>query len=156
LASAAPPARSASFVPPWGASGSGAEIRFITPHGGHGGIGYALSLVQPYVQQAPYGGPPALQLRAEAAGADLFDVPGGARAVGRLSAPLRLLIQETEALRMEPSHPSYGEHCDLLNLLSGQPPGSQCRGVLWGIWAKTTIANGLTGWVLVQVGPEGA
>jgi hypothetical protein len=154
LVGISPAGRSRSFVPPWGDIGT--EIRFITPHGGHGGLGNARSLVQPYVEQAPYGGPPALQLSAAAAGAAFFNAPGGSQVVGRLPASSRITVQQAEALRLEPGQAGYEEHCQLLLRLTGQQAGIECRGALWGTWARTTLAGGQEGWMLVQVSPEGA
>jgi hypothetical protein len=152
LARISPPERSASFVPPWGEIGT--EIRFITPHGGHGGIGFGVSLVQPYVETAPYSiGPPALQLKPEAVGARFRDAAGGGQVIGSLSDTARLTVHETSVLRLEPGQPGYSEQCDLMQLLTEQPPG-QCFGALFGIWARAT-AGELTGWVLVEVRPEG-
>jgi hypothetical protein len=149
---AMPPGRTASFVPPWGVTGS--EMRFITPHGGHGGIGYRRSLVQPRVEQPPYDESPALQLREEATGAELLDQPGTGNVVGNLSGP-RVVAQEVAEVRLEPSNEAHGRHCDLLNLLTAQAPGTDCRGVLWGVWARVITDAGQDAWLLLEVSPEG-
>jgi hypothetical protein len=152
IAAMAPAGGSRSFTAPWGDIGS--EMRFITPHGGHGGLGYTRSLVLPHVEHAPYGGPPALQLSPAAGGARLLNQPAGPLTVGTLAGS-RIAVRETRALRLEPSQPGYAEHCALLLRLTGQPPG-ECRGALWGTWALTTGAGLREGWLLVEVGPEGA
>jgi hypothetical protein len=143
ITSVSPPGRSRSFVPPWGESSD--EIRFLSPHGGHGGIGYALTLVEPYVEQAPYAGPPLLQLSESASMLSAFDEPGGA-VTGRLPS-LRVEVLETRALRLEPSQPGYEAHCGLWRQLTLT---DECHGVIWGTWAR--IAEG---WIIVEVHPDG-
>jgi hypothetical protein len=154
LAVAAPPGRARSFVPPWGLVDD--EMRFITPHGGHGGLGYRLSLLQPYVEQPPYNGPALLQLKREAWGAELLLTPATGPVVGTVEASRRFAAQDVRSLRLEPGLPGYERHCALLNLLSQAPSGSECRGALWGIWVQVQTPGSPDGWLLLHVNPEGA
>jgi hypothetical protein len=106
------------------------------------------------VEQAPFAGPPALQLRPEAAGAPIHERPGGGQVVGRL-ADTRIGVRETLALRLEPTQPGYQEHCRLFLQLGQQAAADGCQGVLWGAWARAATSAGQDGWVLLQVNPEG-
>jgi hypothetical protein len=122
-------------------------MRFIVPHGGHGGIGFALTLVEPYVESPPYTDPPPLLLKADAIGAPIFDAPGGQQ-VGELESQ-QLVVEEASRLRQGAGEPAYELYCGLWAQLSGDT-GFECSFALVGMWAR--IADG---WVLVQVSPEG-
>ncbi|MBE0608666.1 MAG: hypothetical protein IH609_04755 [Dehalococcoidia bacterium] len=144
-----------SFIPPWGLTGS--EIRFIVPHGGHGGIGFARSLVEPRVDQPPYQNALSLSLASSAVGMALLDSPPNGSAVGTLGTDVVTVLQ-TQRVRLESSSPGYERYCNLLIELG---PGFErgCSGFpLWGQWAQVIPAGGEIGeqgWLLIAVNPEG-
>lgn len=137
-----------SFIPPWSLTGS--EIRFIVPHGGHGGIGFARSLVKPRVDRPPYLSPGSLTLASSAVGMELLDSPAGGSVVGTLGTDA-VTVLATQRIRLESNSPGYERYCDLLNAL-GSGFESGCSGFpLWGQWAQV----GQQGWLLIMVHPEG-
>lgn len=142
-----------SFYPPWGLNGS--EIRFVTPHLGHGGLGFTRSLVEPRIEQAPYpSGPIALTLSESAIGMDLLDAPVTGSSVGTLAGPA-VVVTEIDRLRLEPGQDGYDLHCDLLNSLTDS---GECNGPLWGQWAYVVPPldqPASPGWMLIAVNPEG-
>ena len=91
-----------------------------------------------------------MQLKAEAIGRKVFDAPAGTQLEGSLTTRW-LEVRETRALRLEPSQDGFTEHCDLMHRLTNAAPDAGCGAVLWGVWAQID-----TGWILVQVNPEGA
>ena len=152
---AATTASAQSFRPPWGLIGS--EIRFLVPHGGHGGIGFALSLVTARVDQPPYLGPINLSLSTEAVGSELLAEPGDGGVFGMLSTPI-VTVLETRSIRLESNAPGYQRHCDLMIALA--PGGAQgCNNLaLWGQWALVTEQGNLAGqpaWLLIAVRADG-
>jgi hypothetical protein len=146
---------------PWGDGGG--EVRILVPHGGHGGPGLAASIVEPYVEQAPFGEETPLQLSESAVAAgqvDLYDEPAGT-VIGEVAAPYPVLVHEL-ALRCSGQSLSDPRRCpivdssvqaDFLALILGTrlenlPP-------LTGIWARVTTADGREGWLLLEVQAQG-
>ncbi|HMO95470.1 MAG TPA: hypothetical protein PKD27_05065, partial [Tepidiformaceae bacterium] len=144
-----------SFIPPWGLTGS--EIRFIVPHGGHGGFGFVRSLVPPRIDQRPFPVPVSLTLASSAVGMDLLGAPPDGPVVGTLATDT-VTVLATQRLRVESNSPGYATYCDLLIALG---PGfeSGCSGFpLWGQWAQVIPEGaemGQQGWLLIAVHPEG-
>jgi hypothetical protein len=151
------------LVDAWGERGD--ELRVLTPHGGHGGPGLEISLVEPYVEQPPFDGQSALQLSALAVAyglVNLYAEPGGA-AVGVVASPYRVTVHEV-LMRCTGDFERYGDvqdcppldtpaHRDFVALLTGTPVGEGT--LLAGQWARVTTSDGREGWMLLQVNGVG-
>lgn len=143
---------------PWGEDGN--EVRLRVPHGGHGGPGLTASIVEPHVDEPPYGDL-YLQLSDEAAAAGLTglrDEPGGA-IVGQVEAPYQLRVEET-VRRCSGDFETYGNvgNCSTLNTTSHEDfvtlttdLAVQEGRLLAGLWARVTTTTGQQGWILLQV-----
>jgi hypothetical protein len=149
------------FTDPWGDGGD--EVRILVPHGGHGGPGRVASIVEPYVEQAPYDEQtPSLQLGEVAVAfglVDLYDEPAG-MVIGQVAAPYRVTVHEV-ALRCSNDSPSALSDCPIIdsNLQAAfyaLVSGSETPDVpLTGRWARVTTPDGQEGWLLVEVAVQG-
>ena len=148
------------FADPWGDNGD--EVRILIPHGGHGGPGSVATIIEPYVEQAPYAGEPPLQLSEVAVAfglLDLYDEPAGA-VIGQVAAPYRVIVHEVVLRCSGDSRPDSQEcpiidpslHAGFLALVSGVEVRES---PLTGHWARVTTADGQEGWLLLQVNPQG-
>jgi hypothetical protein len=146
---------------PWGDSGG--EVRILTPHGGHGGPGFAVTIIEPYVQQPPFGEETPLQIREEAVTAgllDLYDEPAGT-VIGQVTTPYRVVVEEVvqRCSGQGFSDPAAcplvdaGFHTDFIASLTDADPG--LNGGLTGHWARVVTPDGREGWLLVQVNAQG-
>ena len=150
------------FADPWGDSGD--EVRILVPHGGHGGPGLAVSIVEPYVEQPPYAqAAPPLQLSEVAVAyglLDLYDEPAG-NVIGQVAAPHRVTVHEV-ALRCSGDSRAGSSECPLIAspvqstflALAGATGVSQ-DAPLTGLWARVTTPDGQAGWLLLQVQVQG-
>jgi hypothetical protein len=150
------PASTRSFVPPWGDTGE--EIRFLTPHLGHGGPQAEFTIVRPYVDTSPQGGPPEVQLEDRSSLMELRDAPAG-ELVAMLWGPQSVMVHETRAIcsarEDDLSYPGCTpEVYDIQVAFITRQSLTGEEFVPWapvlGTWARVTTGDGLSGWILVD------
>lgn len=147
------------YMDPWGASGD--EVRILVPRGGHGGPGFVASIVEPYVEEAPFVGEPELQLSDAGVAKGLVNLsaePGGA-VVGQVGPPYRLRVKEVTR-RCSGDFEIYDdvEDCPPLDSTANEDFVASITGeavtegrLLAGTWARVTTAAGREGWMLLEV-----
>ena len=150
------------FVDGWGDTGD--EVRILIPHGGHGGPPATATIVEPYVEEAPYDAEPQLQLSdvAVAFGLfDLYDEPGGDTVVGQVAAPYRVTVEEV-ANRCSGDGYSDPQQCPLTDSRAPHEFMALVLGFeiapeapLTSYWARVTTPDGQQGWLLLQANYQG-
>ncbi len=150
------------FVDPWGDRGD--ELRMLIPHGGHDGPPAVATIVQPYVEEAPYGGEPQLQINDVGVAfglLQLYETPGSDTVVGQVASPYRVTVQEV-AWRCSGStsvDPSQCQHIDsnaphdFMALVLGAQIGPDAP--VSSYWARVTTSDGQEGWLLLQANVQG-
>jgi len=146
------------LVNPWGETGD--EIRLYIPRGGHGGPGLTASIVEPYVEEPPYGDLQ-LQLSDEGVANELVGLrdEAGGPVVGQVEAPYRIRVQEV-VRRCSGDFETYGDvgdcpalettaHEDFVLLMTGV--SVQEGRLLAGLWARVATGTGQQGWILLEV-----
>ena len=157
------PVSARDFVPPFGASGS--EMRILTPFGGHDCCRGNPSLIQPFIDLPPYDDQPVLRLVDAAEGAELRNAPAGDTVVGTLTVPGPVTLHEVRTVCTDDSGPSIPMECrddpyvpeafdayyGFLVTHGGFRPGDEVWAPMRGYWARVTTADGIEGWLLLQL-----
>jgi hypothetical protein len=150
------------FVDGWGDTGD--EVRLLIPFGGHDCCGGSATIVEPYIESAPYVGPVQLQLSETAVAfglLSLYDEPGGDIAVGQVGAPYRVTVLEVavrctgESFRDPQECPPTDSDAPANFIALVQGIEVEEDAPLTSYWARVTTLGGQEGWLLMQANQLG-